>query len=480
MSDNQSEWQIVNFGGGQLLPNLQGTTEGTNYYLDPESGNLYQYDKSFTQASGIGPVATKEALGLSGVVSTQVPNMVDMGGESGSNMQPNGTYTTKYSLISDPAQIQADYNLQQSNPSAFNSTVAQRLADTYFDSWLKNGNVFGGDNRDWAQNSLEQIKETDPAAYYNAMLTEKAKEIGWDAGQNKINQDNIAQFQDLAQQGVAAGLSPSDVNNIFQDNYASTAQWNATNIAQRQGQGATLQGIEKILPAMAAMATAGFLAPEAAALEAGSVAEGGAFAPVDGASFAIDPSASYSLATPSMQAAPALETTTNILNSTGFTPVDGASFAIDPNATYGLASSATQVPTNNMPIGDQPGDYPMPGENGTAPEWKPSNIDPNDVTKLLDYNASLSTSPSVSDALKTANQVRQGLSTANSLSKLLTSGAGQKLTGAAQNLAAGQTSQGMAIPALLRGNQNPFLQTQQQPIRSQSDLASLASLLKQG
>jgi hypothetical protein len=85
------------------------------------------------------------------------------------------------------------------------------------------------------------------------------------------------------------------------------------------------------------------------------------------------------------------------------------------------------------------------------------------------------------DALNTANDIRKGVSTANNLSKLLTSGAGSQLTSATQNLATGQTGVGSAIPAILRGNQNPFLQTAQQPIRSTSpDLAKLAEFLKQG
>ena len=71
---------------------------------------------------------------------------------------------------------------------------------------------------------------------------------------------------------------------------------------------------------------------------------------------------------------------------------------------------------------------------------------------------------------------------AKNLAKALTSTAGNQLTGAAQNLATGQTGVGSAIPALIRGNQNPFLQTAQQPIRDAQpmDLSSLANLLKQG
>ena len=99
--------------------------------------------------------------------------------------------------------------------------------------------------------------------------------------------------------------------------------------------------------------------------------------------------------------------------------------------------------------------------------------------------ASASQGTSFTDALKTANQIKQGVNTASSLAKLLSPtsslGAGSALSNAAQKLATGQTGVGSAIPALIRGNQNPFLQTAQQPIRSSSpDLAQLAQLLKQG
>ena len=67
------------------------------------------------------------------------------------------------------------------------------------------------------------------------------------------------------------------------------------------------------------------------------------------------------------------------------------------------------------------------------------------------------------------------------LANLLKSSAASGATSALQKIAT--SNSGSAIPALLRGNQNPFLQTaQQQPIRDKQplDLASLANLLKQG
>ena len=86
----------------------------------------------------------------------------------------------------------------------------------------------------------------------------------------------------------------------------------------------------------------------------------------------------------------------------------------------------------------------------------------------------------IAEALKTANQVRQGASTAKNLAKMLSPSLG--LPNSLGQLAQGQTGVGSAIPAILRGNQNPFIQTAQQPIRSAQpmDLSSLANLLKQG
>ena len=91
-------------------------------------------------------------------------------------------------------------------------------------------------------------------------------------------------------------------------------------------------------------------------------------------------------------------------------------------------------------------------------------------------------SSDLASALKTANQVRQVASTANTLSKLLTQGAGSGLSSSLGQLAKGANPQGQALTSLVRGNTNPFAYTAQQPIRNATtpDLASLASLLKQG
>jgi len=103
-------------------------------------------------------------------------------------------------------------------------------------------------------------------------------------------------------------------------------------------------------------------------------------------------------------------------------------------------------------------------------------------TGIESLNWSPSSGTSLADALKTANQVRQGASAANSLSKLLTQGAASGLSSSLGQLAQGANPQGQALSPWVHGNQNPFVQTAQQPIQNAKplDIASLANLLKQG
>lgn len=85
-----------------------------------------------------------------------------------------------------------------------------------------------------------------------------------------------------------------------------------------------------------------------------------------------------------------------------------------------------------------------------------------------------------SDTLNTLNNVKKGTDAANQLSKLLSQGAGSGLSNSLGKLAAGASPE--SLPNLVRGNQNPFAYTAQQPIQNAQpmDLSSLSKLLKQG
>jgi len=87
-----------------------------------------------------------------------------------------------------------------------------------------------------------------------------------------------------------------------------------------------------------------------------------------------------------------------------------------------------------------------------------------------------------SDTLNTLNNVKKGTDAAKTLSKMLSQGSASGLSSSLGQLAQGANPQGMAMPNLVRGNQNPFTYTAQQPIQNAQpmDLSALSKLLKQG
>jgi hypothetical protein len=160
-------------------------------------------------------------------------------------------------------QFNALYDQQsqyQADPQGYANQKAQDLADAIFISFTSNGHGFAGLSTHEPENraELEAMKQATPSAYYNAALSLNLRQAGWDAGQNKSNADTNATIQSLIQGAQASGISADQINNLVANNYTNTAQWHATNIAERKGQGATFQGIENIAPAMIAIVAAPF------------------------------------------------------------------------------------------------------------------------------------------------------------------------------------------------------------------------------
>ena len=189
-------------------------------------------------------------------------------------------------------------------------------------------------------------------------------------------------------------------------------------------------------------------------------------------------------------------TTGEIASSGGFTPVGGASFGIEPGAAYttGVGGAAAGggggadigLGTNAPLQGPTYGELGVTGvpEGGMGPTYAEMGNTGLNTEQAISAADTAARNSQIIEGLKTANQVRQGVGAVNTLSKLLSSGSqfgGSQLAGAAQNFATGQTGVPMAMPALIRGNQNPFVMTQNLPIQNKkTDLASLIELLKQG
>ena len=376
-----------------------------------------------------------------------------------------------------PEKVADFYNLKTSDPHQYYTQAANTLKDAIFGTYIRND--YGASSS--LRNMLEDIKQADPAAYYDAKIGLLSAQSGWQHGQNTYDKAAPlqAEIQAMLPEAQKAGLSLGDISSTANQSFSDSSVQNQQRIANipagnsfwHDNMIGSLKvgalalgayGLDAALAAGEAASAAGGAGIETSG--AGGLAGGGGFTPSigSGASFAIDPAATYGVA----GAAAPLETTGagGLTGGGGFTPAvdSGANFAIDPTASYTTAGA----PSVNAPIGDQPGDYPMPGEDGTASQWTPSNINPQDVTNLLDYNASLNPSTSITDALKTANQVKQGVNTANTLAKLL-GGTGGGTTGGTTGTTSNANLSALANllkPATqtnsyigqIKANENPF------------------------
>lgn len=189
----------------------------------------------------------------------------------------------------------------------------QDLANQVFNAYKTNQNY---------DQTLNQLNATPQNAdYYRARLGLLGNMMGWQVGQNTGDRNSVYQ-QELASYlpgARAAGLSDAEINSLISKNTATASQENQRRIAEEaaKGQGWVNQNIP------GGWTTVGALAAAAAAPYALSALGAGAGAGAGGAL-----------------------TTTELLGGAGgaFIPVEGASFALPGWATAGAGAVGQALP----------------------------------------------------------------------------------------------------------------------------------------
>jgi len=250
--------------------------------------------------------------------------------------------------------------------------------------------------------------------------------------------------------------------------------------------------------ALPAIITAAIVAPELAPLLAEEAVAAGAgealttdailgssgFVPTAGSSFAIDPALAYTTAAGGASALTAtpgadaiLGSSTNIAN---LTPPGAGNFGSIVAPSANAVTNGAGL-TGAMGAGTMVGD----GTLGTTIGQSYMSAGPGQFA----LNASGSAIPAGASGIAgtvpsgmSASDILTNANRAKNLSQLLSQGAASGLSSSLGKLAQGANPQGQELGAIVRGNQNPFTYTQQQPIQNAKplDLASLANLLKQG
>jgi hypothetical protein len=248
--------------------------------------------------------------------------------------------------------------------------------------------------------------------------------------------------------------------------------------------------------ALPAIITAAVLAPELApelfaltegtegALTTDAILNSSGFVPTAGNSFVIDPALAYTTAAGGASALTAtpgadaiLGSSTNIAN---LTPPGAGNFGSIVAPSANAVTNGAGL-TGAMGAGTMVGD----GTLGTTIGQSYMSAGPGQFA----LNASGSAIPAGASGIAgttpsgmSASDIFDNAKKAKNLSDLLKQGATSGLSQSLGKLAQGANPQGQELGAIVRGNQNPFTYTQQQPIQNAKplDIASLANLLKQG
>jgi hypothetical protein len=201
-------------------------------------------------------------------------------------------------------------------------------------------------------NLIEGLKEVDPKAYYQAKIDLLGRGVGHNVQSNEGGRADIVkkQLEALIPEAQKAGLTPEEINATYGSGYSLGRQGfaNILNIQQQEQQGflaPLIEGIKFVGPGLLGMygidaaLTAGLGAGYGALSGMSSTGIGSGLGTAAELSGVLS-SGAGSLGAGSLGSAGALSTA-ELLGSTGFTPTAGSSFAIDPTAAYTVANAGT-------------------------------------------------------------------------------------------------------------------------------------------
>jgi hypothetical protein len=251
-SFDPSKMQLVNYGANSANLINPTESEGTNYYLDSNSGNLYDANGNVA--------ASKEALALHGGVGSYQQEGRTDGGESGGS-SGNGQFTTKYNLDVDPTQIQADYDLKQKDPNAYNTKLAMQYANIGAENNGSNQLITSLAQKAGASNdqinsmlakpqeALEAMKTTDPKAYANAIASKAAANAAFQTGQNgQANPEFDNAMYKAFDDARNAGVSEEQLNNIYTNIYQNGIKTQSQRVAQMDRSNPYFDSVKFIAP----------------------------------------------------------------------------------------------------------------------------------------------------------------------------------------------------------------------------------------
>lgn len=163
--------------------------EGIDWQMDERSGQMYAPDPYYVAPSKITPEDIKN----------RVPFSYD---------------PYEGALVVDPnANVPTD-------PNEYSKQLGTELSKRSYDIWSINGDP------SQYTNLIEGLKEVDPKAYYTAKLDTLSRNVGHQYQSNQGARGDVVKQQliDLLPEAQKAGVTPQEINNLFQSGYSSGAK----------------------------------------------------------------------------------------------------------------------------------------------------------------------------------------------------------------------------------------------------------------
>lgn len=186
---------------------------GTTYYKDPTTGNYY--DVPFGQRGYW--AHPDEPLPLDFANAKLVASSEAL----------NDPYIKSLGYQNDPAKAQALYQQKLSEPKAFYSEIGKALENDIFGNWSNSWEYEGLKD---VKQQFNELKDVAPDVYYENLIADKAKQIGWSYGSGNPDyaKPNEEELKNQIPEAIKAGLSQQQINDIINKNVNESAQLQQT------------------------------------------------------------------------------------------------------------------------------------------------------------------------------------------------------------------------------------------------------------
>ena len=130
----------------------------------------------------------------------------------------------------DPFQAKDIYALKETDPHGYYSQIGNALENKIY------GTLFDNSDSSTYRNALEQLKTLDPQTYYQNKIKFESQAAGWDAAQNEAGRSAGHQnaVQTLAPDAIKAGLTPQQINDLYNQSASQAGRENQQYISNRK------------------------------------------------------------------------------------------------------------------------------------------------------------------------------------------------------------------------------------------------------